>query len=74
LRDAVRSAGVPHGLETALLAKLAAAADALGAGDDACPHLAAFVTLVENAARVGHLSTADALIAGAQRVEAVLSC
>lgn len=74
LADAVQAAGLPHGLETALLAKLAAASDALDAGEDACPHLAAFVTLVENAARVGHLTAADALVAGAQRVGVVLGC
>src|SRR5262249_25652810 len=68
LAGAVRDASLPHGVETALLAKLSP--------HRSCAQLAAFETLVANAERVGHISTtdADAWIADAQRIAAVEGC
>jgi HYR domain len=76
LESSVKAAGLPHGLEVALVAKLDAAASALAAGHGPCPHLEAFVTLVQSAVRVGDVAadTGDALVATAERVEAVAGC
>jgi len=60
LEDGVAAATLRHGLRTALLAKLDAAAQALASGGNSCPHLDAFVNLVRNAERVGHLEAAAA--------------
>jgi hypothetical protein len=70
------AAHLPHGLTTALLAKLDAAARALASGDSACPHLDAFVTLVRNAERVGHMSAgvADAFAEAAASAADVSGC
>jgi HYR domain-containing protein len=70
LEDAVTAATLRHGLRTALLAKLDAAAQALANGDDSCPHLDAFVNLVRNAERVGHLSAAAADMFASSAVQA----
>lgn len=76
LEDVVAAATLRHGLVTALLEKLDAAAQALANGDDACPHLDAFVNLVRNAERVGHLegATADTFAAAAVQAERVTGC
>jgi hypothetical protein len=76
LETAVSSTELRHGLSEALLAKLDAASTALSNGDNVCPHLVAFATLVENAARVGHLSTdlADTLAEAARRAGDVAAC
>jgi hypothetical protein len=76
LRDSVVAAELRHGLTTALLAKLDAAARALANGESACPHLDAFVTLVRDAERVGHIDsgTADAFAEAAGRAAGVAGC
>jgi hypothetical protein len=76
LSDSVVAADLQHGLTTALLAKLDAAAQALASGDSACPHLDAFVTLVWNAERVGHLTfeLARAFSETATRAAGVAGC
>jgi HYR domain len=69
LGGTVVAAGLAHGLETALVAKL----DPNG---DACPHVAAFADLVDDAARVGHLPAdlAAQLLGDAARIAAVAGC
>ena len=76
LSDRLAAAGLRHGLATALLAKLDAASRALAAGDSACAHLDAFVRLVRNAERVGHISAdlADAFAQAATRVAESSGC
>ena len=65
---AVQRAGLEHGIETALVAKLS--------HDPGCDQLLAFETLVANAARVGHVSPtdSDAWTADAERISAVEGC
>jgi HYR domain len=76
LGDGLVAAQLKHGLTTALLAKLDAAARALASGDSACPHLNALVTFVRNAEGVNHLSAnlADAFVEAARRAADVSGC
>jgi len=76
LGDSVVAADLGHGLTTALLAKLDAAAQALASGERACPHLDAFVTLVRNAERAHHIesSVAGAFVDAATRAARVAVC
>jgi len=76
LEDAVTAATLRQGLRTALLAKLDAAAQALAKGDDACPHFDAFVNLVRNAERVGHLEAgaAESFAVAAVQAARVTGC
>jgi hypothetical protein len=64
----IQGAGLGHGIETALLAKLL--------HDPGCDQLLAFETLLANAERVGHVSPADsaAWTADAERISAVEGC
>jgi hypothetical protein len=67
LAGSVQNAGLEHGVETALTAKLA---------HPGCAQLLAFERLVLNGERVGHISSADgdAWIADAERISTVAGC
>lgn len=67
LAGSVQDAGLGHGVETALVAKLA---------HPGCAQLLAFEMLVLNGERVGHISSADgdAWIADAERLSTVEGC
>jgi hypothetical protein len=67
LAGAVQDAGLDHGVATALAAKLA---------HPGCAQLLAFETLLLNAERVGHVSSADgdAWFADAERISSVEGC
>jgi hypothetical protein len=67
LAGSIQAAGLDHGVETALAAKLA---------QPKCAQLLAFETLVRNGERVGHISPADgdAWVANAERISKVSGC
>ncbi len=67
LAESIHDAALDHGVETALVAKLA---------HPECAHLLAFETLVANGERGGHIPPADgdAWIADARRISRVNGC